>query len=592
MHSTDRRGQTEPLAVSAGCLILMAVLIGACSPMTPPTATATRDFPDFSLPPTLASEAVHIDLVIEATTKTGYGVRVDGGAHHFYGLLPENRVTFKAAESIELWVTDGSAILYSINDAPFIPLGRAAAPVRVRWQWESDRVLRTEVQEPRERKSPATPSTATTPEAASQVEWEATLMDFMVELILEQMYIGIEAETIEQLFFTLPDVDPNEDTIRVWSTDITDDGSPEFVLDLDFRMSSYLYVIGRHHGTPSIFYRQVSSSVSYIDAQVHALRDLNRNGLPELVHSQTVRSAHPPFPVHVYVKEWSGEGFADLLLDVHNSKSYPHSYVSHGFDRVEDMDQDGDLELVLLQSGGPRLPRTGVPVHGEVVWEWNGNFYRRGDRPFPEPTYRFQAARFGDQATLDGDFEVALTYYQETVFDQDLLALDRANERLLPDFATPPPSFVEFAHLRAYARYRIMLLHLARGFRSGAQTVYETLQSQFSRGPEGHLYALLAQQVWDAYLEGGNIDNACRSALPFIAENLQTIQNQIGYGRYGESAPGVVYSPEHLCPFGTTSELTAPYGTPTPAPTWIPISPDRLDPSDPIPPTEGPGIED
>lgn len=52
------------------------------------------------------------------------------------------------------------------------------------------------------------------------------------------------------------------------------------------------------------------------------------------------------------------------------------------------------------------------------TWSWNGEAYYPSRIEYSSPTYRFQAAIDGDNATRAGDFESALALYQQAIFDE------------------------------------------------------------------------------------------------------------------------------------------------------------------------------
>jgi hypothetical protein len=101
--------------------------------------------------------------------------------------------------------------------------------------------------------------------------------------------------------------------------------------------------------------------------------------------------------------------------------------------------------------------------------------------------------------------------------------------------------------LEAYSRYRILLLHTARGYINEAQIVYDTLQEKFASHEIGGPYAELAAAFWDAFQESDDIAQACEAAVSYARDHEVELRDLLGPGIYGEE--GFYYDPVNLCPF-------------------------------------------
>jgi hypothetical protein len=110
----------------------------------------------------------------------------------------------------------------------------------------------------------------------------------------------------------------------------------------------------------------------------------------------------------------------------------------------------------------------------------------------------------------------------------------------------------EYPNLAAYARFRIMLLHIKRGFLPEAKTVYDALQQKFPSGQPGYAYAEMAAAFMDAYTSSQSLERACESAIAYTTTHPKEILAYLGNGEYTESFYGeqsLKYVPESVCPF-------------------------------------------
>jgi hypothetical protein len=181
---------------------------------------------------------------------------------------------------------------------------------------------------------------------------------------------------------------------------------------------------------------------------------------------------------------------------------------------------------------------------------------------FSAPSYRYQAVQDGDHAMLRHEYDKALAFYQGAIFDEKLLGWSPAHKersKALHQFTwdpsyhgTPTPVVPlddpqEYPNLAAYARYRIMLLHILAGHMPEAQTVYKTLQEKFSEGQAGHEFALIAEAFWDEYQRSQSIEGSCAKAVA-IAEEHKDLLKILG-SDYHNDSQDIMYEPKDVCPF-------------------------------------------
>ncbi|UCF61684.1 MAG: hypothetical protein JSV37_03085, partial [Anaerolineaceae bacterium] len=117
-----------------------------------------------------------------------------------------------------------------------------------------------------------------------------------------------------------------------------------------------------------------------------------------------------------------------------------------------------------------------------------------------------------------------------------------------PDSSDPlVPDPDERLRLGAYARYRILVLHVFRGYLEEAEIVYDSLHTRYPVGSVGGIYAELATIFWETYLLTNILTDACDEAARFVLERESEILKPLGADFYGEY--GREYVAEDVCPF-------------------------------------------
>jgi hypothetical protein len=208
------------------------------------------------------------------------------------------------------------------------------------------------------------------------------------------------------------------------------------------------------------------------------------------------------------------------------------------------------VELILSNSVGEAYPDLGPQRARQDIWEWTGYEFALDRWEYTEPEFRIHAIWDGDDATRFGHYTEALAFYQQGVFDTELLGWTRG--QLWPDreygsTPTPTPDPEEDPRLSAYGRYRIMLLHAVQGYQSEAQLVYDTLQEKFPDGTFGSQYAELARVFWEEFSSNGDVKLACAKAVEFAESQSSIILTPLGKQFYGSGQRE--YTPEDICPF-------------------------------------------
>lgn len=375
-------------------------------------------------------------------------------------------------------------------------------------------------------------------EAAPRPSLEQPVLDFLNQ--------GGSPKLLEDLF--------RKTNRKFFEGDVTGDNVPELGI---FDMS--LHMLGCIGGKYKVILEgDVMQPPPYTTHyEIKAVTDMNLDGIPETIISEP--NLCMDFCSGVVVYTWTGAELAE--------------YINVGGDyeiEIKDTDNNGTLELLLTGGMPSGFSNSSYPDDLPWRWEtdmymWDGFSFKLKRETFSTPEYRFQAVQDGDEATRWGDYEKALSFYQEAIFSNKLdwwspdklayqqeLWFDRwAGEPSPTPPAAPKPDPAEYNNLAAYARYRIMLLHVKQGHISDAKVVYNTLQEKFPAGVAGHAYADMAKAFWDSYEKDNDLGIACKKAIDYATAyplEVLTYLGNTGNNRY-HGHQSHVYKPADVCPF-------------------------------------------
>jgi hypothetical protein len=354
-----------------------------------------------------------------------------------------------------------------------------------------------------------------------------------------------------------------QNRLTFYKGDLTDDGVPEIGLASSVRYDIVGCINGRYKPLLHFEYPQP------VSVEVYMVRDLNLNGISDVVFFAPAGCGfYACFQASVL--EWHQTEFQFLSK---SSSRYESPYLSMAGPytlEIKDVNDNGTLELGL--TGGIPVSADygeGLPWRVQTdIYMWDGEFYSLYRNEYAPPDYRFQAVQDRDEATRWGDYDRALGFYQQAVFDENLKPWSLAQhiyEWALSDAVRypfqpstpvpiPKPDPAEYPSLAAYARYRIMLLHLQQGHDSDAKVVYDTLQQKFPDGLTGHAYAEMATLFWLDYQEYHDLQQACAQAIKYATAHKQDILGYLGGdidddSPYYHGAQSHIYQPEDICPF-------------------------------------------
>ena len=260
---------------------------------------------------------------------------------------------------------------------------------------------------------------------------------------------------------------------------------------------------------------------------VSEIIDMNMNGVPELVIGQL--TCHYCTGMSVY--EWDGWQVQSLVRnwiiivdgDQHKVEYGDFAELSgYATGYVQDIDGNGTIEIV-IEGGTPSYAAglagaDGPWRKGKLVYMWDGNYFVWHSYEYiTPPEFRFQALQDGDIASEAGRFKDALISYQDVIENDDLLSWSTDTREKYSELKTRelqgtpvvlgeaiPFDQTEYDQLFAYVRFRIMLLHILRGWNSDAETVYVTLQQEVTPESAGYPYLEMATLFWAEYSSSGD----------------------------------------------------------------------------------------
>ena len=342
--------------------------------------------------------------------------------------------------------------------------------------------------------------------------------------------------------------------------DLTNDGVPE-VLVRAYESLVFACENGRfiNRLPPSL---QVGESVPAPWSD--RIADMNANGMPDLVLAHEFWGAHN-YTLSVEIYEWDGATFRTLIADERTDAPFARNgygergvaAMYNGNLALVDVDANGTIELLLEGGleGGLDAQLNGGPQRSERhIWMWNGLEFILQDVSFSPATYRYQAIQDGDDASLVGDFDGAMSSYKAAIEDADLegwnpawLGLDSLVGEGTPAPTFPPADPDERPRLEAYARFRMLLIELARGRLDEAENQLRILKAGFGQDSSAYPFVELSEIVWDAHLDTQGMGRACSLAIDYASAHEEQVLAPLGSTYYGFLNRD--YDPQDICPF-------------------------------------------
>jgi hypothetical protein len=336
--------------------------------------------------------------------------------------------------------------------------------------------------------------------------------------------------------------------------DFTADGVPEIMVVAfdpvrveDFPPPGDLFVFGCRDGAYRLLH-QAGYGVDRSAPVLHSADDLNGNRINDLVYS--VRTCGETSCLdEIHILEWSlpVENFASLLAE---DVIQPNADVV-----VSDVDEDRLIE-VSVTTGLVPLPEAGPQRQITSIYRWDGTLYTLSETIKPIGEYRIHVIHDADDLLLAGDYGEAVTEYRKAI-----------NSDSLESWAYPD----EDQHLRAFARYRLMLSYARAGDLTAAQTAHDDLMAIYNPVPQpppcdpaadpncqlpptatpffgpqpGVEFARMADLFWADFSVNRNIRQACGLVVGYARTNPTALDVLNSFGFTNRQ-----YAPDDICPFG------------------------------------------
>jgi hypothetical protein len=180
--------------------------------------------------------------------------------------------------------------------------------------------------------------------------------------------------------------------------------------------------------------------------------------------------------------------------------------------KFEDRDNDGRLELLL--SGG-QLGSTGAGVQrGRTdIYRFVGGRYDLAETQTEATSSRYLAIADANAAFDRKDFRAAEPLYQRAATDDAL-----SDQR--PSAGNPG------AGLRAFARFRLLLLNAINGEDDDARTILQQMQTLDAATP----YPAAAQVFWNIYGQTGSVEAGCTQFTESARRQPAMLEPLTGWG--------------------------------------------------------------
>jgi tetratricopeptide (TPR) repeat protein len=340
--------------------------------------------------------------------------------------------------------------------------------------------------------------------------------------------------------------------------DVTQDGVSEIILTFPF-----LDVLGCVDGKYERLLR-ISPEDPNLPVLRHTLADLNGNQVPDLV-VETEVSGEKDYTLAVRVLEWDGVEFVDRLPEHLNHPLLEQGWLTwspgnalmyEGKLKLVDVDINGTIELVLEGGAIDGLEDylAAAPLTVKHIWMWTGSGFDLVDIQFSKPTIKVHAAQIGDAYSLMGNYKKAIEFYQQSIFDPELLAWNsywfdylEGDEVVEPGEIMFPWDYQQAERIEMYSRFRMLLVNHLLGDEYAVETQYESIRDIAEEGTAGAAYAELALVFEDALNKTVSISQACQVAVQFADKHTDEILSPLEQGVYGKVFPS--YVAEDICPF-------------------------------------------
>jgi hypothetical protein len=181
----------------------------------------------------------------------------------------------------------------------------------------------------------------------------------------------------------------------------------------------------------------------------------------------------------------------------------------------EDLDNDGILEIITWE-GYKKREKT-------HIYKWNGKFYVHSKTILDPPEYLIDAIYDANELLLKKEYQKAISLYKEIIYENkyktvgDLTGYREGGEK-------------EKKHLTAFARFRLIFIHLLLKEEDQAKRILEEIKKTDSE----HICTIFSQILWENYQNTKDIHKSCKEITTYAKENQKKIEEFFEYfsGRF------------------------------------------------------------
>jgi hypothetical protein len=349
------------------------------------------------------------------------------------------------------------------------------------------------------------------------------------------------------------------DKVQIYSGDMTGDLSKETIIglmqykgnDMFGWPSIYtmvVFIVGCQNDQYQFLYEAGTDMADPNWSEVVAIRDLNADGIRELVYSYgTIMSAHADVPIYSIVLEWNGKNFRNLLCLPNGDCGYNATgYSLNAPLEFQDIDGNGTTELLFPENGMPLYCGYGPWRIPKDIYMWDGEYYRFMWTDPGVPEYRFQAAFDGDYYAAIGLYDKSEKMYLRAINDSALKAFSYKDSNYCSNPGESDPNEPQW--IMAYARFRLLELYVNLQRMNDAENEWYYLAHNYQSTTPGYPFSSLANTFWKAFQADNNIGNACVAVKNTAG---QYDKDRFGLMNYGYLNPGPTL--DTICPFTATS---------------------------------------
>jgi hypothetical protein len=360
--------------------------------------------------------------------------------------------------------------------------------------------------------------------------------------------------TLQSILFEF-EKESNQTNPFIYIQDVTGDN----ILELIFPYGIWMDIFGCKNDMYELLYTDTYESdlngVSILD-----VTDMNNDGIADVIVNFNGCMGNRCPIIRVY--EWNGRDFQNLIANPFDIVGGCSRLSVAPFEvKIQDTDNNG-LKEIILSNNGFVQPDYDFPYRKETrICMWNGQNIVVFKTEFDTPYYRFQAVQDGDRATLSGDYNKALIFYQQAIDDKSLewFTQDRKwfdfwmyRSKVYSSEPTPTaspslkPDPSEYPTLAAYAYYRIMLVHVLQQDTADVESILNTLQGNFPTESPGNYFTQVASIFWQEYQPSMNIQSSCQKVVDYVQQHPPPTEY---LGDWDHGKHSIRYTPEAICPF-------------------------------------------